>query len=271
MAVEDLVPVLQGFAGAYNTVAGMRGVPTQHKLRLTDIRPGSALLVLDIWSTLDGNPQTIQVTAAVVSAAMAIVTTIISVIKLKKHTRGKPYSTKVEGVSGEVTVINTANVAIDFTLEQFNIFKEESIDADISKIVRPLEEGRIDDTGIRVEAEGHETVEETISASDKPLFDRVDTIITTTKETWLTGKINSMVKSTNTGHIYLNNGSRVHFSIKAESPSDYYQIFSHRGLVKVRCVAHLDESLNPTHLDVLEMIPIQPDLFDPESEAERKK
>ena len=215
----------------------MRGVSTQHKLRLTDIRPGSAVLVLDIWNTLAENRQTIQAAATVVSTAMAIVGTIIGVIKLKKHTRGKPYSTKVEGVSGDVTIINTENVAMNCELEQFNIFKEESIDADLSKIVRPLEEGRIDDTDIRVEAEGHETVEETISASDKPLFDKGDTSITTTKETWLTGQINSMVKSTNTGHIYLNDGNRVHFSIKAESPADYYQIFSHRGLVKVRCVA----------------------------------
>ena len=269
MAVEDIVPVLQGFAGAYNKVAGMRGVSTQHKLRLTDIRPGSALLVLDIWNTLAENRQTIQAAAPLVSMAMAIVGTIIGVIKLKKHTRGKPYSTKAEGVSGDVTVINTENVEINCELEQFNIYKEELIDADLSKIVRPLEEGRIDDTDIRVEAEGHETLEETISASDKLLFDKGDTSITTTKETWLTGQINSMVKSTNTGHIYLNDGNRVHFSIKAKTPADYYQIFSHRGLVKVRCVAHMDESLNPTHLDVFEMIPIQPNLFDSESETEQ--
>ena len=262
MAVEDIVPVLQGFAGAYNKVASVSHVSTQHKLRLTDIRQGSAHLVLDIWSTLADHPQTIQAALKVTAAAMSIVGTIIGVIKLKKHTQGKPYHTKVEGVSGDVTVINAENVTIDAPLEHYNAFKSESIDADLSKIVRPLEEGRINETEIRVEAEGHETIEETISASDKPLFDKGDTSMTTTKETWLTGSINSMVKSTNSGHIYLIDGSRVHFIIKAESPSDFYQVFSHQGPVKVRCVAHMDESLKPTHLDIFEMIPIQSNLFE---------
>ena len=82
----------------------------------------------------------------------------------------------------------------------------------------------------------------------------------TTKETWLTGQINSMVKSTNSGHIYLSDGSRVHYTIKAERPTDYYGLFGHNGLVKIRCIAHMDENLRPTELEVFEMIPLQPSL-----------
>ncbi len=81
------------------------------------------------------------------------------------------------------------------------------------------------------------------------------------KETWLTGQIDAMTKSTNSGFVYLTDGTRVYFKITAENPGLYYGLFAHNGLVKMHCVAHLDENLRPLRLDISEMLPLQPDLF----------
>jgi hypothetical protein len=70
-----------------------------------------------------------------------------------------------------------------------------------------------------------------------------------------------MTKSTNSGYVYRTDGTRVPFNITAETPGRYYGLFGHNGLVKMHCVAHLDENLLPLQLDISEMQPLQPDLF----------
>lgn len=256
MSVEDLVPVLQGLAGAYGKVAGSLGQTTQHRLRLTAIRPGSAKLILDVWDTMGRNSGQLQVAGALVASAVAIVGIIISVIQSKKHTKGEPHSTKLDATTGSISIINSQNVAITVSPAAYNVFKENLIDTDLSRIVRPLEQDQIVSSSLTV-TEGTTIHRESITLAEKSLFEITDTSITTTKETWLTGQINSMTKSSNSGHIYLSDGNRVHYKIKADSPSTYYGLFGHSGLVKVRCVAKMDENLRPTELEIFEMVPLQ--------------
>src|SRR5437016_3219423 len=52
MSLEDIVPVLQGFASAYGKVASKRGYAGQHRLRITNVRRGSADILLEVWETL---------------------------------------------------------------------------------------------------------------------------------------------------------------------------------------------------------------------------
>jgi hypothetical protein len=257
MAVEDLVPVLQGIAGAYGKVSAARGNTTQHKLRLVAIRPGSAKLILDVWQMVNDNSGQIQAVSNLVEASMAVMAVIVSVIALKKHTKGEPYSTKIDGQNGLINIVNSQHVSLAVSLQDFNIFKERLIDQDLSRVVRPLEAGRIDESKVSVSAPGFPPLSEKITASEKGLFDTGEASVTKTAETWITGQINSMTKSTNSGHIYLNDGSRVYFKLKTDSPGAYYNLFGHNGPVKVRCIAHMDESFRPTSLDVFEIIPLQ--------------
>lgn len=259
MSLDDLVPVLQGLAGAYGKVAGSQGLTVQHRLRLTAIRPGSARLILDVWDMLGRNAGQLQVVGSFTAAALAIVGIIIAVIQLKKHIKNEPHSTKLDAGSGSIAVINSQNVAITVSLSAYTVFKEKLIDGDLSRIARPLEEGKVNTSALEV-THGKTTHRESIMLSEKPLFEVAETTVTTTKETWLTGRINSMTKSTNSGHIYLSDGNRVYYKLKAEKPSDYYGLFGHSGLVKVRCVAKMDENLRPTELEIFEMIPLQPNL-----------
>lgn len=266
MAVEDIVPVLQGFAGAYGKLAASQRIVTQHKLRLVAMRPGSAKLILDIWEMIGKNVPSLQAVSALVGSAMAVLGSIIAIIQLKKHTKNEPYSTKVDGTTGLVNVINADHVALAVSLSDFNIFKDKMIETDLARIVRPLESGHIDESKISVNGSGHVPLDEKITAAERPLFDIAESAITTTKETWITGQINSMTKSTNSGYMYLNDGSRVHFKLKGDNPSLYYGLFGHEGLVRVRCVAHVDDSFRPTELDVYEMIPLQLSLFGAEGD-----
>jgi hypothetical protein len=260
MALENLVPALQGFAGAYGKVAGYQGLSVQHKLRLIGIRPGSVRLILDVWEMLGKNSAQLQSVTALSTLAMAVVSVIIQVIQAKKHTKNEPFSTNLDGNTGTVNIFNTQNAAISMSPADFNIFREKLIDSDLSRIVKPLEQGRIDSSTVSVSSADGQRISETITAAEKSLFDVGDNAVTTTRETWLTGQINSMTKSTNTGYLYLADGSRVHFRIKSDNPSELYDLFAHRGLVRLRGVAHMDENLRPTELDVFEMIPLQPTL-----------
>lgn len=73
---------------------------------------------------------------------------------------------------------------------------------------------------------------------------------------WLIGIIDSMNKSSNSGHIYLADGTRVHYKIKSDWPDQFYPLFSHDGPVRVRCVANFDDTLKPTSVDIYEIIPV---------------
>src|SRR5713101_1739972 len=42
MSIEDIVPVLQGFASAYGKIASEQGVGVQHRIRITGVERGSA-------------------------------------------------------------------------------------------------------------------------------------------------------------------------------------------------------------------------------------
>jgi hypothetical protein len=268
MSLDDLVPVLQGFGGAYNKVAAAEEISTQHRLRLVGLEHGSAKLLLDVWQTVTA-PGQIESISTVVNTALGIVGTIITIIKIKKHTKGEPYRTRINGSEGSIVIVNSKNISISIPPRDYQIFKDNLIDSDLSRVARPLEKGRIDSSELIV-TNGDCSLAATLHPEDRALFESTQTSVTVTKETWLMGKINSMTKSTNTGQIYLNDGSRVHFRIKTEEPSHLWEHFSYKGLVKVRCVAHMDENLRPVELDVYEIVPIQSSLFESQSETESK-
>jgi hypothetical protein len=182
MSLDDLVPVLQGVASSYGKVAARQGIIGQHKLRLTAIRPGSARLILDVWSMIAQNPAAVESATHIVETAMAVLGMIIAVIKLKKHVHKKPYSTKIDGTTGQIAIVNSEQVSITATVQIFNLFKEGILDPDLAKIAKPLEAGKV--TSGTVEAIAFEQkLSATIDESEKPLFEVIEGAVTSTKET----------------------------------------------------------------------------------------
>ena len=256
MSVDDLLPVLQGFASAYGKIASGRGYSTQHRLRVAGIQKGSANIVLDVWETVGRNAPHLQAVSALSVAVLGVVTLMLQVMKVKKHVKKQPFSTKIDSSMGGIAIVNSANVSLTISPDVYTLFKEKTIDGDLAKIVRPLEPGQVDCSSIIVEV-GEERQEESVSASERPYFDVDSTVTTNTAEMWLTGMINSMTKSTNSGHIYLQDGTRVHYRLVNEHPEQFYGVFQHSGPVKIRCIAQLDENLRPTNLEVREIVPLQ--------------
>jgi hypothetical protein len=264
MALDDLIPALQGFAGAYGKIAASKGYTTHHKLRLVGIRRGSANIILDIWDGASKNSQQLQAIGSVVAAAMSVLTVLFQVINVKKHTEKRPYREDVSAGLGDINIINSKNVSLSISVDAYNVLKNELIDSDLAKIVAPLQSGQVDESELSVNADGVR-LGVTVTATDKQYFETAKEPATSTGEMWLIGTINSMTKSTNSGYIYLADGTRVYYKIKGEKPDRFYWLFSHGGPVKVRCVANLDDSLKPTSLDVFEMVAMQEPLFTPEA------
>ena len=221
MSLDDLVPVLQGVASSYGKVAARQGMTGQHKLRLTAIRPGSAKLILDVWSVVAQNTGAIDSTAHVVEAAMTILGMIISIIKLKKHVQKKPYSTKIDGSSGDISIVNSEHVSITTSVQIFNLFREGALDQDLAKIAKPIEADKVTSGTIQATTP-EQTLSATIDESEKAFFEVTEETVASTKETSIVGQINQMTKSTNSGYVHLSDGTRVYFKLAMDHPETIY-------------------------------------------------
>jgi hypothetical protein len=63
-------------------------------------------------------------------------------------------------------------------------------------------------------------------------------------ETPLVAKLNSLTKTTNSGYLYLTDGTRAFYRYKGDNPQQLHLLFgTYSGLVRIRCIAHLDANL----------------------------
>jgi hypothetical protein len=261
MSIEDIVPVLQGFASAYGKIASEQGVGVQHRIRITGVEKGSANILLEVWEALGNMSDPLTSASILVGAASVVVTSIIGVIKVKKHLKNRPYTTRVTG-HDTVSVINSSNVSLEMPINIYNIFKAETIDADIAKIVRPLERGRIDAAEIIAMAETMAPIRERIDASERQYLEANELVVASTKEAWITGQLNSLTKSTEAGHIYLTDGTRVPYRWVGGPSGRLHHIFgTYAGVVRVYGVVYLDENLKPTRIDISDIERVQGDLL----------
>lgn len=107
-----------------------------------------------------------------------------------------------------------------------------------------------------------EVLRERITAEERPYFRTTEVAVTDTQETWLVVKLNSLVKSTNAGWLWLSDGTRAYYRYTGDDPNKLHQLFgTYDGPVRVRCVAHLDENLKVVSLDVWDIQRAQGDLL----------
>jgi len=263
MSIDDFLPVLQGFASAYGKIATNKNLDYEHNLRIIGIEKGSIDILLQVWQTLGQNANQIQSIPVIGSGVKYIVKTIMKIIALIKHVKKQPYETKINPTNQTIIVTNIDKVNLEVPLEIFNLFKEGFISSDLNKMVKPLEEGRIDKTELVVKFDDTEE-KEVIIFEEKKFFDTLNLPIATTKETWLTGKFNSLTKSTNRGYFFLSDGTRVSYELKAENPEVLYPFFIYKGPVRVKCIVNLDENLKPTSIDIYDIQKLQTDIYEKE-------
>ncbi len=267
MSVEDIIPVLQGFSGAYAKIASTGDPDANHNIRITGVRSGSADIVLEVVRQLSENGEALASVQAAgvdlgtcVSGASWVVDKLLEVIRAKRHARNKPCQVKV-GSNNGIVMSNCQKVEITLQREAYDWFVSGRLDSDLSRMMRPLEDGRIDSAKLSVTSDGEEQSAETVSADERQFFDAENEIAATTEETELVVKINSVTKSTKSGWVYLPDNNRVFFRYVGDAPEKLYRLFSHKGPVKIRCKVSLDENLRPSQLEVFDLQKTQEDLF----------
>jgi hypothetical protein len=261
MSLEDFVPALKGFSALYTKVAATQNTEVQHKIRITGVSKGSVDIHLEIWKALGQNSDQIQALGTLGGGALFVLGGIGQLIKLVKHIKKEPHEAKPATVNNMVSVKNSENVTIEVPIHIYTLYKDGAATNDLNKLVKPLEEGRIDSAELEAR-EGKEEIRETISAQEKPYFSTEEPIVATTDRIWLNGKFNMLTKSTNRGYFILSDGSRVTYQLAMNNPENYYEYFIHKGLVRVSCVAHLDDSLKPSKIDIYEIEKLQTDISD---------
>lgn len=263
MSISDVVPALQGLASAYGKIAAEENLQVKHNIRVTGVRKGSFEILLEVCATPEAIDNAVLIGSLAFGAGISarlVIEKLVAVIKLTKHVNKNNYNTKVEGTDN-ITVTNSENVSVSFSLNVFQMYTSGLIKSDIAKIAEPLDAYKIDSATIKVDSQ-----EEVITYADKSLFETVNVEVTKTQRMTLKGWLNSLTKSTNRGYFNLKDGSRVTYSLAVEQPETLYQFFIHKGPVEIDCEAHLDENLKPILLDVYGITPLQSDLGLPEGE-----
>ncbi len=265
MALNDVIPVLQGISGAYNRLADTENPNVTHRITLADVRPGSADIVLEVIEWLTENAEPIGAAAGLLTSGgvgYAVIKKIVDVIRIKKHVSGDPSRERIEAPNS-IVVANVENLEITVGRSAYEAYDRELIDKDLELMTRPLQRGRINSAQLTVQSENEETISELITAEDRPLFELTDLAVTATQETELVVTLNSLTKSTNSGYLYLPTQKRVFYSYTGDDRPKLYSIFgSYNGPVKIRCIAKLDDQLQVISLEILELDRAQLDMFE---------
>ncbi|MBI3476955.1 MAG: hypothetical protein HY010_14580 [Acidobacteria bacterium] len=256
MSINDIVPALHGFANAYEKIASFENLSHDHHLRLVGLTKSSAEIHINVLEWIGTHATPLQVLGGFASG---IVTTIIAVIKLKKHAEGKPTEiTAAASASNKIEVQNHLRVSMEFDPRIYEVFRSQLIDGELSKIVSPLREKRINEVSL-----GSPEIDsgEIVLAEEKQFFDLEKKTVVTTREVWLEGFMDSLSKSRNRGTFYLRGGRSISYKLSAANPSALYVDFAYNGPVRVRCLAELDENLEPMQLEIYEIQRMQSSLF----------
>ena len=173
MSLQDIVPVLQGFSSAYGKLAATDDPSSTHRLKISAVRPGSADIILEVWTTLGQNAAqltAIGAIAAVLGVAYKIIQKIIGVSKIKRHVKRRPFKESIKA-NNSIVIANSENVTLEVPLEVYELFKSGSIDKDLDRLTSPLVEGRIDAAEVEARPTDGEVLRERITAEERPYFE----------------------------------------------------------------------------------------------------
>jgi hypothetical protein len=267
MPAEDVISALQGFAGAYSKIAAQSDPETQHQLRVVAIKTSSFELAIGAAVLIVASDPTVQLKTAglVYKTTSWIVKTIGVLIDAKRISKGKPLNIKVDGKNNTVLVIGADNGGIvKLEPDQFKILESKALDGDLDKIAAPLKENSVDRVELSVSDQPSPLTG--INSGERDYFRKEETIITTTKETELSGSLVSLNKESNRGTFRLVDGRPVLYHYTGPDAFRFHRDFADKGLVRVSCTASLDESLNPKRLDISSVEHLQGSLLPPSDE-----
>lgn len=258
MPISDVITALQGFAGAYGKAANELLPSSTHELKVSAINEGSFELAILAWIGVAQAEQTFEAMRSIVKGARWVFGVVRDVIEAKKHIRSGPYTVSVTGDHNTTVVINAEGASLPLAPEALRLLQSKLLDVDLGKIASPLSEGMIDTAEITArDTEG--TLESTISVSEKLYFAH-ESSGETSAETEIDGTLISLNKETFRGTFKKGDSVKVPYHFTGEGRELFISSFSHRGIVRVSCIAHFDETLTVKHLDITRVIRLQPEL-----------
>ena len=271
MSLKDIVPVLQGFYGAYAELAKTYDPDSTHHVKITAVRRGSADIVLEVWQTVTGHPDLFAGVGAIfVTGAHLIVKKIIGVVRLKRHVKRRPFKAEITG-DNNIVVLNSQNVSVNVPKETHDTFESRIIDRHLDKLTSPLVIGRIDAAELETRPTKGEALRERITAEERHYFEVEKAVDSTTGKTKRIVTLNSLYKSTNNGTLRLPDGTLAPYRYKGDDNSSLYSIFgSENGPVLVQCEEKLDQNKKVVSLDIFTIERLQLDLFDPPTAGSKR-
>ena len=173
MSLGDIVPVLQGFAGAYAKLAETDHPEATHRVKITAVRQGSADIVLEVWRQLVQNAEQIAAFASAGGSAFGIIATLIKVIQIKRHVQDQPFQQHITA-NNSVVIVSSGNSSLEIPSQVYDLFKEGRLNKELELLTRPLKNEGIYTADVEATAADGEVLRERITAEERPYFEIED-------------------------------------------------------------------------------------------------
>ncbi len=258
MPVEDVIVALQGFSGAYGKVASSVLAESSHEIRVSAFTTGSFDLNIVGLITSAGGQEALQALGYASKAAAAVYSIVKGYIELKKHVKSKRYEITIEGSNNTVLVINADGTRLEATRESIELLQSKLIDSDLAKMVKPLDQGRVDK--MRLSATEDDETSSTIITSDDKMSFALQSDGETFQTATLTGTLISNNKDTRKGTFATGASERVPYHYIGKQPELFQATYAFSGSVRVSGTAYFDENLKLKRIDITDAVRIQRDL-----------
>jgi hypothetical protein len=258
LPLEDVLSALQGFSGAYNKVANLRNDRVAHQLRVSAVQPGSFELVILAWLVLGQTPGSLQNLEMAYDATRWVVERLFRLIDVKKHAQNQPVTFNVKGNGNVLVVVNAQGAQLAIPPELVDLIKEKTLDGDLSKIVAPLEAGKVDVAEITAQTDNQPTLRETVNSDEREYFGAKET--ETIQDTSITGRFISLNKDSHRGTFELQSGKHIPYRYNGPSPDMFPSHFARKGPVHVEAAVTFNENLDPTYVEIRKVTHLQTEL-----------
>lgn len=267
ISIDDLISALAGFSSAYNKLASYEDHRklnySSHNIQVVALSQGSFESCLQV--IVEYATPIAALVAAIVPPQMGyeIITKLIEVININLHVKNGPTKIDISG-NYNVFIMNEAGANLNVSRPAYNYFKDHIIDADILKIVDPLQEGSINEVSLTATSSKGKEISKTISYLEKPYIKKQ---ILDIPERWvyqeieIVGKMNSLIKSRRKGTFIRKNGSHVPYSFSDSCAVEVIESFAFDGLVIAKGIGKINSSYMLESIEIKEVVEYSPLLF----------
>lgn len=260
---EYLIDALVGFSSAYSKIARRtEGANVAHRIRVVGLRAESTHILVDIIEFVKTNPaaSTVLLTFGTLAAkgAYKVIQDIAAVIKSKKHLKGKPVEGSIVFKDNNIYILNETKQEFQLTKEQLDYLRSGLIDSDVDKMTAPLEDVKVEKFQLKSKAESLVEADRT----ERPYFATAQNQVATTRDdVILEGSLNSLTKDKNRGTFYTVAGKHIPYQYVGQDEKALLSAFTHEGVVRAKGKVGFDGNLEPTKIEISEIVLEQPGMF----------